>query len=88
MRHLADEPLDRVARQARVGVERDDITDVDGQRARSAVDERRIGSTTQETIELMELAALALPSIQTPCASFQTRCRCNRRKRSAPSAFG
>jgi len=50
MRHLADKPLDRIARQARVGVERDDIADVGGQRARSAVDERRVGSTTQQVI--------------------------------------
>ena len=30
MRHLADQPADRVARQARVGVERDDVADVGG----------------------------------------------------------
>ena len=62
MSHLADEPLDRVAWQARVGVEGDDKADIGGQRARGAVDERRVAGTAQQAIELMELAALALPS--------------------------
>ena len=44
MRHLADQPADRVARQARVGVERDDIANVGRRQRRRAVDWMKVVS--------------------------------------------
>ena len=71
MRHLADQALDRVARQSRVGVEGDDIADVGRRRAIAGVEERRVARAAQQAVELVQLAALALPAHPSPCASFQ-----------------
>ena len=89
MRHLADQALDRVARQSRVGVERDDVADVGRQRPRSP-SSRNVVSVAPRSRRLSSCSLPRLRSqpIQRPCASFQTRRRCSRRKRSAPSAVG
>ena len=65
MRHLADQPAHRVARQPRVGVERDDVADAGGHDAGGCavdVDERRVGRAAQQPVQLVQLAALALPA--------------------------
>jgi hypothetical protein len=61
--HLADQATDSVARQPRVGVERDHIADVggDGWRLPADAHERRVGRSTQQSVEFVQLAALALP---------------------------
>ena len=90
VRHLADQPLGRVARQARVGIEGDDIADVGRQRrAARRSQERRVGRAAQQAVELVELAALALPA-HPPALRLRSRRRrrWSRRKRSAPAAFG
>jgi hypothetical protein len=65
----ADEAARGVARQLRVGVERDDVTDVGEQ---SGVgrrdDETRIARAAQQAVELLQLAALALPAHPLPLA--------------------
>ena len=58
VRHLADQPQHRVARQPRVGIERDDPAHA-GRHGR--VDECRVGSAAQQPVQLVQLAALALP---------------------------
>ena len=60
MAHSAD----GVARQPGVGVERHDVANICGYGGRLAVatQERGAGPATQELVELMQLAALALPA--------------------------
>ena len=62
--HLADERQRRAARQARVGVQTDDVAHAGGRLRRPAADghEARVRRSAQQEIELMELAALALPT--------------------------
>ena len=64
MRHLADQPVDRVARQPGVGVERDDVADVGGHlwRLPAEVQETRVGRAAQQPVQLVQLAALAFPA--------------------------
>ena len=64
MRHLPDQPADCVARQLRVSVERDDIADVRGYGGWLPVDaqERGIRGAAQESVQFVQLAALALPA--------------------------
>ena len=59
---IADQLPRRVARQAGVGVERDAVADLrqDGQVA--DLDGGRVRRAAQQAIELLDLAALALPS--------------------------
>src|SRR5581483_10345717 len=61
MGHLADQPLDGIARQSCIGIERDDVADA-GRQVRRGVEERRVGRPAQQAVELVQLAALALPS--------------------------
>ena len=63
MRHRPDEAVDRFPRQLRVGVERDDVADVAGgdRGATGCAQKRRIGRPAQQTIQLVQLPALALP---------------------------
>ena len=64
VRHLADQATHRVARQSRVGVERHDVTNVGRRRRRPGadVDEGGVGRGAQQSIQLVQLAALALPA--------------------------
>ena len=61
MRHLADQVPGRLSRDARVGVERDDVAD---ERRQPAADrhERRVRFTPEKAVELVQLAPLALPA--------------------------
>ncbi len=64
MRHRSDEANGGAAREARVGVERDDVADVRRHR-RPAIGEwheRRVRSAAEKPVQLLELAALALPT--------------------------
>src|SRR4029453_11649413 len=61
MRHRADEPLDGAAGQSSVGIEGDDVANPgrhDGARGHDG----GVRRPTQEAIQLVELAALSLPS--------------------------
>ncbi len=58
MTHLADETQRRVARQSRVGIERDDVADPVGH-AVVRREERRVGRAAQQPVQLVQLAALA-----------------------------
>ena len=64
MRHLADQPADRVARQPRVGVERDDIADAGGHlwRLPAEAQETGVGRAAQQPVQFVQLAALAFPA--------------------------
>ena len=64
MRHLADQPADRVARQPGVGVERDDVADAGGHRWRlpARAEEGGVGRAAQQPVQFMQLAALAFPA--------------------------
>src|SRR5207244_11544540 len=67
MRHRAAQPIAGTSREPRVGVERDDVAHVggrDGGRGQKA----RIGRPAEKAIELVKLAALALPSHPRPLA--------------------
>src|SRR5687768_2746020 len=62
--HLADQPANRVARKSRVGVERDDVANINEQDIRQlgGRDEGCVGRTAQEPVQLVQLTALALPA--------------------------
>ena len=62
--HLADQPARGVVGNARVRVERNDVADARGNfgRTGSARDERRVGGASEKPIQLVQLAALALPA--------------------------
>ncbi len=64
MRHCSNEPLDRANRDPGVGIKRDDITNAGRPRGRRAVlgEEGRVGHSTQQAIQLVELSALPFPS--------------------------
>ena len=70
MRHLADQAADRVARQLRVGVERDDVANVGRREAVAPADrhESGVGRAAQQPVQLVQLAALALPADPAPFA--------------------
>ncbi|MNS55652.1 hypothetical protein D3C72_884900 [compost metagenome] len=63
MRDLADQPQCGVSRQARVRVQRNDIADVRRYVRRYAAHRHmaRVGGTPQQAVQLVQLAALALP---------------------------
>ncbi len=84
MRHLADQPARGVARQARVGVERDDVADAGGRRG-AAVDGMNVVSAAPRSrrFSSWSLPRLRSQPIQRRSPSFQTRRRCSRRKRVA-----
>ena len=60
MRHLADQTCRRVARQPRIGVQRDDKANVLRQRVGAAI--AGIECATQQAVQLGQLAALAFPA--------------------------
>ena len=64
VRHLADQAVDRVARQPRVGVERYDVADAGGHAWGLPTDaeKARVGRATQQPVQFMQLAALAFPA--------------------------
>ena len=68
MRHLADQPPDRVARQSRVRVQRDDVSDVLRRRrcGGAKVDEGGVRRAAQQPVQLMKFAALAFPTDPSP----------------------
>src|SRR5687767_9544913 len=68
MRHLADQPAHCIAWQSCVGIERDDIPDIGGYRGRPPVprQERSVLGPAQQAVQLMKLAALALPTDPSP----------------------
>ena len=70
-RQLADEPGHRVARHARIGIERHDVDDIFGQR-RVRRQEGRVVVAAQQAVQLVQFAALALPAHP---AAFCARCR-------------
>src|SRR5208282_1218793 len=61
--HLADQPLGGSPRQARIAIEGDDVADAVGHDRREPVvrDESRVACAAQQSVELVQLAALALP---------------------------
>jgi hypothetical protein len=63
MRHLADKPPYSVAREHSVGVERDDVADVLRNARWVTVSSYKsgVGSSTQQSIQLVQLTALAFP---------------------------
>ena len=90
MRHLADQPGRGVARQPRVGVEGDDVTHAFGHPWRRPVgtDEAGVGGAAQQTVQLMQLAPLALPphpdalaGIVAPLSMEQQEARARRARR-------
>src|SRR6188768_3931599 len=63
MSELADQLAADVARQLRVGIEREHVADRGEQLARRADHrERRLPIAEQQSVQLLELAALALPA--------------------------
>src|SRR5687767_7877633 len=68
MRQLSDQAPHGLARQPRIGVERNDIADTrrHGGRLPVAADKGRISGAAQQTIQLMQLAALTFPSHPLP----------------------
>ena len=70
MRHLADQPPDRVARQARVRVQRENISDVLRRRrcGDPEIHESGVRRAAQQPIQFVKLAALAFPTDPSPFA--------------------
>ena len=69
MRDDADQLARDVARQARVAVERDAVPDLrQDVEIADRDDEARVGGAAQQAIELLDLAALALPAHPEPFA--------------------
>ncbi len=60
----SDQLARRLAGQARVGVERDHVSDARGRRSRARIrrQERGVGGPAQEVVQLAQLAAFALPA--------------------------
>ena len=59
MSHLADQPTQRLARQARVSIERHDVFHVGRKVGR--LDKHRVSRAAQQAVQLGELASLPLP---------------------------
>src|SRR6202046_5345698 len=70
MRHLADQPPYRVAGQPGIGIERHDVADIRADSGRLAIDahEAGVGGAAQQPVQLVQLAALALPTEPSPFA--------------------
>ena len=68
MRHLADQPPDRVARQSRVQIQREDVSDVLRRRRRGGAEihEGGVRRAAQQPIQLVKFAALAFPTDPSP----------------------
>src|SRR6266446_6520776 len=64
MRHLADQPVDSVAWQPGVGIERNDVADAVGHlwSLGAEVEETGVCRATQQPVHLVQLAALAFPT--------------------------
>src|SRR5580658_4264024 len=64
VRHFADQPEYRVARQPGVGIERDDVTNVRRHLWRLAVqvEEVGVGRATQQPVRFAQVAARAFPA--------------------------
>ena len=64
MRHLADQPPHRVGRKPRIRVQGDDIMDAlrHCRRAPVEAEEGRVAGAAQQAVQLVQLAALALPA--------------------------
>ena len=84
-----DEPPHRAARHARIGVERDHVAHA--WRSLAAGGVRRIGGAPQQAVELVELAALALPthvdvlgSVESPLAPKDSKAITAARRPSVP----
>ena len=95
MRHLADQPAHGVARQPRVGVERDDVAHVAGTAGGRVHEERGVGRAAQQPVQFVQLAALALPADPSPFACVpdapamkQQKARAARRRAVAPVELG
>ena len=82
MRHLADEPAHRVARQPRVGVERDDVAHIGGHGGRRPSTVRNVVSVAPRSSRLSSCSLPRLRSqpIQRPSPSFHTRRRCKQQE--------
>src|ERR1700722_7697056 len=67
VRHFADQPADRVARQPGVGIERDDVTDLLRHLWRLAIQVEEVGGgrAPQQRVQFAQFAALAFPADQT-----------------------
>ena len=63
MRHRTNKSPDRADWQSGIGIERDDVADITrhGRRGTRHGEECRVRHATKQPVELMELAALALP---------------------------
>ena len=87
VRDDADQLARGVARQPRVAVERDAVAHLRQDRQVADVHgEAGVGGAAQQAVELLDLAALALPSHPQPFAARSTGAvRWKRKKRSAPS---
>src|SRR5271163_2013285 len=64
VRHLADQPMHRVAWQPRISVECDDIADAGGHLRRLPANRQKagVGRATQQPVQFMQLAAFAFPA--------------------------
>ncbi|WP_425128606.1 hypothetical protein [Burkholderia metallica] len=64
VRHLADQAAHGIAQQPRIGIERDHVAHVRRHARRPAClrDERRVRCAAQQPVQLVQLAALALPA--------------------------
>ena len=62
--HFADQPVDRIARQPGVRVERDNVADAGGhpRRLPAEVQETGVGRAAQQPVQLVQLATLAFPA--------------------------
>ena len=91
MCHLSDQPPCRADRQTRVCIQCDDVADASRQCGHIAVDwhESRIGGAAQQAIQLMQLAALALPADPFSFACIPETSPMKKEKtRMLPSALG
>ncbi|EDT03388.1 hypothetical protein BamIOP4010DRAFT_3075 [Burkholderia ambifaria IOP40-10] len=70
VRHLADQAAHGIAQQPRIGIERDHVAHVRRHARRLAFqrDERRVRCPAQQPVQLVQLAALALPAHPAPFA--------------------
>jgi hypothetical protein len=64
MGHLADQPARRAARQTSVGVEGDHVAHPGGHHRSAAFDGHvgRVGGAAQQPVQLVQFAALSLPT--------------------------
>src|SRR5579885_1224103 len=62
MSHRADHTLRRAARQLRIGIEREDVTDVGQPGEIAGLDRKRIEDLAKHLVQIEQLAAFALPT--------------------------